>query len=163
MSEDEARYHESPTFVEVLSRLAHEIRESRKASVATLKWFQDQGNSDFTEKQLKRFAELKGSIENAIQRTEDKIMASQAEAAQTLRDNTAKLNNIGADIDDLVQKVTVLEQALKNQDNATPELEAAVKVFVDQLEVVDAKYPKLTAPPTEPPVEQPPTGTTNRR
>ena len=162
MSEDEAKYLGEPSLTEALSRLAHEIRESRRVSAAQLKWFEQQGG-DFNKLQQKRLSDLRGSIESAIQRTEDKIMASQAEAAQTLRDNTAKLNNIGADIDDLVQKVTVLEQALENQDNATPELEAAVKAFVDQLEVVDAKYPKLTTPPTEPPVDQPPIGTTNRR
>jgi hypothetical protein len=54
---------------EVLDRLAHEIRESRKVSAALLEWFKAQSqpvNQDFTDLQKKRFAELLFSIELAI-------------------------------------------------------------------------------------------------
>jgi len=71
----DATFH-VPMICEVLDRLAHEIREARRVSAAQLEWFKAHaGNEDFNEKQLKRFAELDGSVKSAITRAKDEILA----------------------------------------------------------------------------------------
>jgi hypothetical protein len=74
MSEEEEATFHAPSFCEVLSRLAHEIRESRKLSAEQFKWFKDHASDEFTEKQKKTFSELRGSIESAITRAKDEIL-----------------------------------------------------------------------------------------
>ena len=75
MSEPQDATFHVPMICEVLDRLAHEIREARRVSQAQLDWFKAHSeNADFSEKQLKRFAELDGSIKSAITRAKDEIL-----------------------------------------------------------------------------------------
>lgn len=66
---NEVTYH-VPMLCEVLDRLSHEIRESRKVNAELLEWFKGQPGADFTEKQLHRLAELKASIESLFGQSE---------------------------------------------------------------------------------------------
>lgn len=66
----------------------------------------------------------------------------------------AKIEKIGTETDGLNQKVTTLEEAIKNQNNATPELIAAAAALGESvgkinqaLNVVDAKVPDATPAP----------------
>lgn len=61
---------------DIMWLLAGQIRESRQVSEAMLAWFQSQSqtSNDFTEKQLHRLSELRGSIESAIIRSEERII-----------------------------------------------------------------------------------------
>lgn len=71
----------------------------------------------------------------------EKIMATQTEIAQQLRNSVITLNKIGTETDKLIQKVADLTAAVANQDNASDELTAAVKAVEDQLKSVDDKVP----------------------
>jgi uncharacterized protein (DUF3084 family) len=58
-----------------------------------------------------------------LNRKADKIMGSQAEAAQALRDLATSLGNISTQ---LTKATAEIIAALQNQQNVTPELQAAV-------------------------------------
>lgn len=127
----EKQYHESPTFVEVLSRLAHEIRESRKASVELLHWLQRQS-----------------TIEEKL----NKIMGTQTEAAATLRavaesqkKTIAEIGVLQVTVTNLNQKIIVLEQVVANGE-ANPELEQAVADVKNLAQLADDQIPDVVTP-----------------
>lgn len=99
-------------------------------------------------------AEANERLENmAIKQTE--VAADVVALGSKLDAANVKLTKIGTETDGLQQKIKELEDALANQDNATPELVAAVegvKASVAALEatltVVDDKVVDPPVPPT---------------
>jgi uncharacterized phage infection (PIP) family protein YhgE len=72
------------------------------------------------------------------------IMANQAELAKQLTDATTAVGKIGdgvtkigTETKTLIQKVADLTAALANQQNVTPELQAAADALTAQVTVVD--------------------------
>jgi len=97
MPTPEKHYHEFD-LAESISQLACAIESASETQKAQLSWFQSQGG-DFNEKQLKRLAELRASIESSVKRAKDEIMSAvtaQLEAAN------ARLNEISASVDAIV-------------------------------------------------------------
>ena len=72
-------------------------------------------------------------------------MATQAEHAQALKDVTAAIAKIGTESSKTLQKVTELEEALANQGNTSPEVDAAMQALKDQVTLVDDLVPDAPA------------------
>lgn len=129
-----------------------------------------------------RLSETRARHDQLIKRL-DKIMSSQLALTQEVKNLTAllaaanlkinetndKVLKIGTETDGLLEKIAALEEAIENQDNASPELVAAfaeakanattLSESVDKIagtaQAGDAKVPDA---PVEnpPPVEEPP-------
>lgn len=67
----------------------------------------------------------------------DKIMSTQTELAAQVQAIGTQVAKIGEESKITLQKVTDLEFALANQDNVSPELQAAVDALKQQVQVVD--------------------------
>ena len=63
---------------------------------------------------------------------------------------TTTLFKIGTETDKLLETVTALEEALKNQPNVTDELQDAFDEHKAQIAAVDDKVPDIEPPPPEP-------------
>lgn len=76
---------------------------------------------------------------------QDKIMATQAELAQSLTDLTVQVNKIGEESKATLQKVTDLETALANAATAgqtvAPEVQAAFDALKASVQAVDDLVP----------------------
>ncbi len=116
--------------------MEHDVHELAKAITHLATAIHEQNNIHEIRRKLDRMDEKL-----------DKIMAAQSEAAAQLRNAVITINKIGTETDTLIQKVADLQAALENQDNATPELTAAVQAVVDQLKVVDDKVPDAAPVP----------------
>ena len=79
----------------------------------------------------------------------DKIMSTQTELAAQVQAISAQVSKIGEESKVTLQKVIDLETALANQDNVSPELQAAVDALKKQVQVVDDLV--ADAPPAEQP------------
>lgn len=84
------------------------------------------------------------------------IIMKQSELAEQMNEQTAKIAKIGTESTKTLEKVALLEEALNNQDNVSPELQAAFDNLKAQVTVVDDLIPDV--PPIEPPVEGENTG-----
>jgi len=78
----------------------------------------------------------------------NKIMATQAEHAQDIRDVTTQLQKIGNESAKTLAKVTELEEALANQGNVSQEVQEAMQALKAQVTIVDDMVPD--AEPEEP-------------
>lgn len=67
----------------------------------------------------------------------EKIMATQAELAQTLADVSAQVAKIGTETSATLQKVADLEAALASAGEVSAEVQAAVDALKAQVQVVD--------------------------
>lgn len=75
------------------------------------------------------------------------IMATQAELAQAVNQISTQVGKIKDETSGLQQKITDLENAVGNQDNVSPELQAAVDALKAQVQVVDDLVADVPAPP----------------
>lgn len=101
--------------IEVLDKLALEIHLSHQVSEAQLHWLRNQASVDFTEKQTKKFAELRASLESAITRTESKLMSIISDFSDKVE---SWQQSISDSVDGIVTSITGLDtdvQALKKQ------------------------------------------------
>lgn len=78
---------------------------------------------------------------NLIIEQNKKIMSTQAEIAEQLNQTTDQLQKIGNESAATLQKVKELEEALANQSNVTPELQAAFDALKAQVQTVDDLVP----------------------
>lgn len=69
------------------------------------------------------------------------IMSSQAEIAQGITALSEQVKKIGEESKTTLQKVADLEAALSNQENVTPELQAAFDSLKQQVQAVDDLIP----------------------
>lgn len=81
----------------------------------------------------------------------NKIMATQAEAAQLLRDHAAKLDKIAGETQSLLDAIEDLKEQLANEGEVSPELTEAINLVIGKGDAVDALV--NDTPPVEPPVE----------
>ena len=89
-----------------------------------------------------------------LERTENRIMASQAELAQQLREvlaqqkkTSGEISAVQASVDTLKQKITDLEAVIATGGEASAELTQAVADVKAQAQVVDDQIPDLPPPP----------------
>lgn len=73
-------------------------------------------------------------------------MATQTELVQTLNQISTQVGKIKDETTGLQQKITDLENAVGNQDNVSPELQAAVGALKAQVQVVDDLVADTPAP-----------------
>lgn len=74
-------------------------------------------------------------------------MAKQVELIQALNEQRNLVQQIGRETDGLLKRVTDLEEALKNQPEATPELEEAVRGLSEAVKSVNDKVPDAEPEP----------------
>jgi chromosome segregation ATPase len=67
----------------------------------------------------------------------NKLMATQAELAQSLADVSAQVSKIGAESSATLAKVAELEAALAAAGNTSPEVDAALEALKAQVQLVD--------------------------
>lgn len=67
----------------------------------------------------------------------NKLMATQAELAQSLADVSAQVSKIGAETSATLAKVAELEAALAAAGSTTPEVDAALAALKAQVQLVD--------------------------
>ncbi len=91
----------------------------------------------------KRLAEGLHLLHQLIRKV-DTIMATQAELAEDLRTQAAKIDKIGTETDGLKASIADLEQALLNAGNTTPEVDAAMADVKSRLQAVDDKVTDAT-------------------
>lgn len=77
------------------------------------------------------------------------IAMKQSELAEQLTTITGQVAKIGTESAATLQKVADLEAALANQDNVTPEVQAAFDALKAQVTVVDDLVPDAPAPTPE--------------
>jgi septal ring factor EnvC (AmiA/AmiB activator) len=77
----------------------------------------------------------------SIYKQNKKIIMTQAELAEQMNEQTAKITKIGTESTKTLEKVAELEEALNNQDNVSPELQAAFDNLKAQVTVVDDLIP----------------------
>lgn len=82
-------------------------------------------------------------------------MATQNELAQQLTDLASQISKIGTETSATLQKVADLEAALSNQDNVSPELQAAFDALKQQVQKVDDLVPDAPVVPLTPEPDQP--------
>jgi septal ring factor EnvC (AmiA/AmiB activator) len=100
-----------------------------------------------------RRSKHENSVLSLIHENQLKIMATQAELAAQLTTLGTQVQKIGQETSTLVQKVADLEEALNNQDDVSPELQAAFDGLKSQVQVVDDQVADTVIPPTEEPTE----------
>jgi len=76
-------------------------------------------------------------------------MATQAELAAQLNTVAAQVQKIGQESTKTLEKVQELEDALANQDDVSPELQAAFDGLKAQVQTVDDLVVDTTVPPAE--------------
>ena len=72
---------------------------------------------------------------------------TQAQVAQKLTELNTQVQKIGTETTALKQNVQDLKDALANQANVTPELQAAVDALAAQVQTVDDLVPDAPVPP----------------
>lgn len=72
---------------------------------------------------------------------ENRIMATQQEQTVKLNEATERLKKVQTETRTLLDKIKELTDALANQSNVTPELQAAVDAITTQVQVVDELVP----------------------
>lgn len=87
-----------------------------------------------------------GRIEQKL----EKIMATQTEAAIQVNALTAKINKIGSETANTLQKVKDLEAIIVAGGEVTPELQAALDAAVAAAQVADDLIPDAQVPPPAP-------------
>jgi len=128
---------DSPLFRQALAQAICHLTEAAKALLAC----SQELSGGITKKNL---GELRASIESAITRATDKIMASQAELAaevKTIKDQNKKSQaEVRAALDTLLEKITALEAVIASGE-ATPELTAAVAELKTESQTLDDLIP----------------------
>lgn len=69
------------------------------------------------------------------------IMSTQAELASSLTAISEQVAKIGVESGKTLEKVTALEDALRNAGNTTPEVDAALAALKAQVQIVDDLVP----------------------
>ncbi len=84
----------------------------------------------------------------------DIIMSNQADLAVKVKAITTQLNKISQESTRTLQEVERLKAVLAEQENVTPELQAAVDALAEQVQAVDDLTPDVVEPtPETPPTE----------
>ena len=137
---------------DILWLLAGQIRDSRHVSEAQFAWFQSHVNSDFSEKQLHRLAELRASMESALLRTEQKIMSQLTDFADKVdafqKDQSDAIDALGVSLGGLTGDVASLKQQIIDLQNSpgpvTPEDQARLDKIQATAEAAATKSKALS-------------------
>jgi len=74
-------------------------------------------------------------------------METQTELTAQLTEIAVKVEKVGVETRTLLTKIEALQDALENQGNVTPELQAAADALAVQVEIVDNLVPDEPTPP----------------
>jgi septal ring factor EnvC (AmiA/AmiB activator) len=81
------------------------------------------------------------ATQSDLAKVERNIMATQAEVTAQLTATQAQVAKIGVETRTLLEKITELQAAIDNQNNVSPELQAAADALAAQVKVVDDLVP----------------------
>lgn len=133
-------YDQARELIDSANHIGYEIKLLRVA-------FSSQTSNELKDWLNKKLEELRYTLEQKL----DRIIMTQQELADKLAAATAKINNVGNDIDLLMVRVKELQDAIENNP-VPPAVENAANALETALQAADDKYPGNPNPGPVPPV-----------